>query len=391
MAGRRTEAHVQILVIGAGIGGLAATRALTADGHTVTAFERAPELRTSGAALTLWSNGTGVLSALGVPVDGLGAPVDVLEQRGWDGRTLLRIDVARAAAAYGHPNLSMPRRSLVRRLAQGLPETAVAFDKACTGVGEDADGVHATFADGTTARGDLVIGADGHHSVVRTHVLGSAPARASGWATWQGLSTVDIDVTAARHGLMVLGPEGMCGLLPAGDGLLQWWFDMPWPQGTPPPRTPLAMLRERFGHWASPVDAVLAHVRDEETEFFVHHRHPVPRVWSAGRATVLGDAAHTMPPTVAQGGNQALEDAWALARALREEPTDVRRAFERYERARSRRAALTARVAGAETANKYRPALSRLVPDALVSRVYTRWLRMVSTYLSETPRRPTAG
>ncbi|MFI6317139.1 FAD-dependent oxidoreductase [Nonomuraea sp. NPDC050556] len=362
---------MKILIIGAGIGGLAAARALGADGHEVVVFERADKLRTEGAALTLWSNGTGVLSALGVPTEGLGAPVDVLEQHSWDGKVLLRVDLAHAVRAYGHPHLSTPRRDLIQRLAVGVP---VAFSRTFTGFDQDEHGVRAHFADGTTESCDLLVGADGYRSAVRGQAWGADPARPSGWSTWQGLSAVDIEITTSRRGLMILGPEGMVGLMPAGNGLLQWWFDLRWTHNPPP-------LRERFGHWASPVDQVLDQVRDEEMEFFPHYHFKVPKVWSSGRVTVLGDAAHTMPPTVAQGGNQALEDAWALARALREEPSDVRRALARYERARTRRAALTSRVASAEPANQYRPTLSRLAPDAFLGPIYTRWLRMVSTYL----------
>jgi FAD-dependent urate hydroxylase len=257
------------------------------------------------------------------------------------------------------------------------------FSKECTGISEDADGVRAEFADGTSYRADLVVGADGHRSVVRTHVWGSDPTRPSGWATWQGLSRIGLEVATSRTGLMILGPEGFCGLLPAGDGLVQWWFDLRWDGKQPLPDSPVAMLRKEFGHWAAPVDALLDAIDDADIEFFAHAKHKVPRVWSKGRATVLGDAAHTMPPTVAQGGNQALEDAWALARALRRQPGDLARALSEYERSRSRRAAFAARMAGSELTDKFMPTVSRLTPDALISRYYTRFLRKVSTFLAE--------
>ncbi|MGC0417417.1 2-polyprenyl-6-methoxyphenol hydroxylase-like FAD-dependent oxidoreductase [Embleya sp. AB8] len=153
--------------------------------------------------------------------------------------------------------------------------------------------------------------------MVRRHVWGTNPTTPTGWVTWQGLGPVDVDVVSARRGLMIVGPEGMCGLLPAADGLLQWWFDVRRSPAEPAPASPIAALRARFGHWATPVPEVLAAVTDADIEFFAHRRHRVPRSWSLGRTTLIGDAAHTMPPTVAQGGNQALEDAWTLARALR--------------------------------------------------------------------------
>jgi FAD-dependent urate hydroxylase len=93
-----------------------------------------------------------------------------------------------------------------------------------------------------------------------------------------------------------------------------------------------------------------------------------------------------MPPTRAQGANQALEDAWALARALRT-TADVPAALRAFERARSPRAALVARQAGREDYNRYGVLLTRLIPSALGSRYYTRWLGQISDYLTAEPQR----
>ncbi|MFD0633432.1 FAD-dependent oxidoreductase [Catenulispora yoronensis] len=233
------------------------------------------------------------------------------------------------------------------------------------------------------------MGADGHRSAVRAHVRahlpGADPTRPTGWATFQGLTPVDIPTTHSRRGLMVIGREGMCGLLPAGGGLLQWWFDLRWDPEAPQPASAVALLKERFGHWASPVVETLAAADDADIEYFSHRRQKVSRGWSRGPVTVLGDAAHTMPPTVAQGANQALEDAWALARALRRHPSDVAAALADYERSRFKGARLTARVAGSELTDKYLPTPSLLTPNGLVTRMYTRWLRSVSTILSADP------
>lgn len=378
---------MKVLISGAGIGGLAVARALIADGHEVTVFEQAAELRHGGAAVTLWSNGTGVLSALGVRLDSAGAPIDVLETRDHRGRVLVSVDVAQAAARYGHPHVCLPRDRLLSLLAADLPPGMIAFGRAArSSESAVAEGtaVRVTFADGGSAGGDLLIAADGRGSALRDQLWGGDPGQPTGWATWQGLSPLPVDITASRRSVLFVGKPGTCGLMPAGDGLLQWWFDLRWAPGTPPPAKPLALLRARFGDWAPPVRDVLAAVTDEETGFFPHYRHRVPRTWGSGPVTVIGDAAHSMPPTRAQGANQALEDAWALTAALRaaaKEGTSADAALRAFERARSRKVSVVSRQAGTEDYNRYGAVASRLVPGLLATRYYTRWLRQISTYL----------
>ncbi|NVI90541.1 NAD(P)/FAD-dependent oxidoreductase [Actinomadura sp. BRA 177] len=372
---------MRVLIIGAGVGGLAAAVALRADGHEVTVAEEAAALRTGGAAVTLWSNGTGILRDLGVSLDGVGAPIDVLEQRDADGRRLVSVDVARAARVHGHPHVCLPRRRLLERLMDALPDGVVEFGRACTGVSQEGGTVRAGFADGSVGEADLVVGADGRRSVVRDQLWGGDPAEPTGWGTWQGLGPVPIDVVSSRVGLMIAGKGGSCGLMPAGEGLLQWWFDMPWSPDEPPLAEPLAEIRRRFGHWCTPVPEVLAAVREADVELFPHYRHRVPRKWGAGRVTLAGDSAHSMPPTRAQGANQALEDAWALAAVLRAKPDDVPAALREYERKRSRKAGIVARHAGREDINRLPSFVSRLAPDGLTGVYYTRWLAQISDFL----------
>ena len=371
---------MRVLIVGAGVGGLAAARVLGADGHDVSVFEQAAALRDGGAAVTLWSNGTGILGELGVSLDGVGGHIDVLEQRDYRGRVLASVDVARSATHYGQSNICLPRRRLLERLAEGLPPAVVRYGRDCTAATRDGAGVRVDFADGGRETGDLLIGADGRGSVIRDVLWGRDPAEPSGWATWQGVTAIESEVTASRRGVMFVGPAGLCGLMPAGEGLLQWWFDQRWTPETPEPASAIAALRERFGGWPAPVRQVLDAVGDDDVGFFPHFRHAVPPTWGTGLMTLIGDAAHSMPPTRAQGANQALEDAWALAASLRQ-GGDVAGALRRYERARAPKAGLVSRQSGREDTNEYRPWMVRLLPDALVARYYTRWLGQISNYL----------
>jgi FAD-dependent urate hydroxylase len=217
--------------------------------------------------------------------------------------------------------------------------------------------------------------------VIRDALWGCDPAVSSGWATWQGVTAIPLDITSSRRGVMYVGPAGLCGLMPAGEGLLQWWFDQRWTPDTPAPESVTALLRERFGDWAEPVHEVLESASDDDAGFFPHYRHPLPQTWGSGLITLVGDAAHSFPPTRAQGANQALEDAWALAVALRQRGDDVADVLRTYERARTAKVRLVAKQSGKEDTNEYRPWMVRLMPGGLISRYYIRWLGQISNYL----------
>ncbi len=166
---------MKVLVIGAGISGLGTAQALSSDGHEITVIEKRKALRTAGAALTLWSNGTGFLAELGVSLDGVGAPIDCMQQRGSGRRAFAADRCLQGRRQIRTPAHHPARRRPLERLFDGLPGEMISFGKACTRVGQRDDQISVEFADGTSAYGDLLIGADGRHSAVRDHLWARIP------------------------------------------------------------------------------------------------------------------------------------------------------------------------------------------------------------------------
>ncbi|MDP4511170.1 FAD-dependent oxidoreductase [Nonomuraea turcica] len=333
---------MRVLVVGAGISGLAAARGLIAAGHEVVVLEQAQELRLGGGAITLWCNGTAILADLGVGLDGVGQRLTTLCLRTARGRRVLEFDLEALAQRFGSAARVIPRGSLITLLESGLPEGTVRFGARVGELHADGDGVRVRTETGQEFSGDFLVGADGVHSRVRALVLGGGQAALTGAAVWQGLTPAPFDPGSTTT--LMVGRQGDFGYMGAGDGLMQWFFDVPWSPGPPPEDKPLEMLRRRFAGWGAPVEQMLASLGDGDAEVFPHTRHQVPRRWGDGRCVLLGDAAHGMPPVMAHGTNQALEDVATLVECLGAVP-DPRAVVGVYSSRRRRRAALASTVA----------------------------------------------
>src|SRR6267378_3199873 len=181
----------RVLVVGGGIGGLAAALALKRVGVRASVFERAPEIREVGAGLTLWSNAVKALRQLGV-ADKILALGSILERNKTitpEGKVLNEQDVTDVAQEAGAPCVLAHRADLQRTLLEALPAEEVHPGHACVGVDATADGVVARFANGREERGDLLVGADGIRSVVREHVLGKSEPVYAGYTCWRGMAS----------------------------------------------------------------------------------------------------------------------------------------------------------------------------------------------------------
>jgi FAD-dependent urate hydroxylase len=375
----------RILIVGAGVGGISAARGLLRDGHDVTVFDQRPDVRAGGGAVTIWSNGAAVLEQLGVDMDGAGQPLSAVRVLTAKGRPLATLDVTAMVNRLGAPVRMVPRRILLERLLEGFPTDRIRCNTRAVGIVSTHHGVRVEFADGSAVDGDVLIGADGLHSMVRD-VIGARPAEPTGWCSWQGLIALpkiaDQDVA-----LMMIGKHGNLGMWPAGGSNLQWWFDLPWSSDFVRPERPIDVIRSHFAGWSDVVDRVLATLTDDDLTQspFPHFRHPIPRA-GRGVLTLLGDAAHTMPPTLAQGTNQALLDTMVLCKALSDfhgrasrSNGDLSGALRWYENTRRRKVkavswVTTQQVSRSETV--LRPAA--MIPDRFMTWALTTFLRWVS-------------
>ncbi|MGW1818940.1 FAD-dependent monooxygenase [Streptomyces sp. NPDC002125] len=304
------------VVIGSGIGGLTAAAALHRSGWQVTVLERAPSLEPVGAGISLAPNAQRALDVIGLgdAVRSLAAWQGDGGMRTPSGRWLARTDSAAAAARFKGPLVLLRRSALIELLRDRLPESAVRTGAPARLVDPGrAGGARAVV--GTPSgdiEADLVVGADGIGSAVRTALFPGHPGPSySGFTTWRVLAP-PLGRAFASH--ETWGRAALWGSHPLKDGWIYSYAAASAPAGARAADDEKAELLRRFGDWHDPVPAVIDAV--EPGQVLRHDVHqmtdPLP-AFHAGRTVLLGDAAHAMAPTLGQGGNQAIEDAVVLA------------------------------------------------------------------------------
>lgn len=341
------------LVIGGGIGGLAAGHALSRAGIDVTVFERAAALEhvQVGGAIHVWHNGMRGLERLGLAdavaaLGGRDSAVERAEIRSSGGRLLTAWSVSEVERDVGAPTVGVTRPALLGVLAGGLDEGVLATGRECIGYEQDDDGVVARFADGGEERGDVLIGADGLRSTVRRAMLGPEELRFARYASWQALVAHRDEATPPGLFRAVWGPGARFLFYRVGSEMLYWeGIFATSAGGADPPGGRREAVLERFRGWHHPVESIIEATGEEAiARGDVYDRPPASR-WGEGRVTLLGDAVHPMTNAVGQGANQTIEDAVVIGDCLRGAEEDPRAALREYERRRAKRADGTARLA----------------------------------------------
>jgi salicylate hydroxylase len=326
---------LRVAIVGAGIGGLSAAIALRAKGFAVEVFDQVGELSAIGAGVSLGGNGMRVLDALGLGRAVRKASANLQKISFHHGRTG---EIAYEHPMgdwydkqYGGPFLGIHRADFHRVLLDAYGKSPV-LSRRLVSLEEVPRGVVLSFADGTTAEADVVVGADGLRSVVRGHVNGAEEAIFSGMSCYRGLVPVERVPGGSQFGLtFFLGPNQHLVAYPVRGGELinfvAYVPDPSWSVESWSFRSSPAEAAAAFEGWTPVVTTMLSHA-EEVGRWALYDREPLRR-WSTGRVTLLGDAAHPMLPHAGQGSNQALEDAAALAFCLPD--------LERYEQARKAR------------------------------------------------------
>ena len=334
----------RVVIVGGGIGGLFAAKALVAHGVDVSLYEQAPALGEVGAGVFLTPNSVRHLErvGLGPAVEKCGARVGTKSHYfRHDGSPIAPVQVTDSSG--WNATFGMHRADLVAFLAAALPAGVVHCGHQATGFEQVGDVARVQFAGGASAEGDVVVGADGIHSALRPYVFPPSTPVFHGtisyrglvsreclpdwptdcWQMWAGPSKHFL-VFPVRHGQMI----NYVGFVPADEEMKESWSAAGDPE----------VLRGEFEGWDARIGSVLKQV-DKTFRWALYDREPLP-TWTKGRLTLLGDAAHPMLPHLGQGANQSIEDGMALATILgRADNAAVPAALLAYERLRRERVA----------------------------------------------------
>lgn len=342
---------MKVIVVGAGIGGSALALSLQRLGIDHVLLEQAPEFGEVGAGIQLSPNGVRVLESLGL-ADALAefcTEPDFHKYSVWDtGETILRTPLMpRVRDTYGHAYYHAYRPDLIRALTEGLEDARLQLNTKVVAVGQDENVAWAECHDGSSSfrvEGDVLIGADGIHSLVREQVFKPDPPRPSGYVTWRGvvdsaaISGLDIPVSA----YVDMGPRLSFVYYYVAGGRRMNWLALgrandekreSWSQTTSKEEVIAA-----FDGWYERPKRMIG-ATDQLFVTALFDRNPLDS-WVAGRIAVMGDAAHAMLPYHAQGAVQSIEDAWVLARSLEQGASDIPAALERFQELRYERANL---------------------------------------------------
>jgi FAD-dependent urate hydroxylase len=335
--------NLKVIIIGAGMGGLTAGVALRQIGYEVEIYDRVKELRPAGAAISLWSNGVKVLNRLGLgkEIASVGGQMDRMAYYSSSGEKLTDFSLQPLIDGVGQRPYPVARTDLQQLLLNAFGAENVQLNSKCVGVEQDANSVTAIFEDGRKATGDVLVAADGTHSIIRKYILGQAiERRYVGYVNWNGLVPASEDLAPKNSWDIYVGEHKRASMMPVGGDRFYFFLDVPLPKGTvSQPETYREELTSFFKGWAAPVQRLIQRLDPTKTNRVEIHDIEPLQTLVRDRVALLGDAGHGTAPDLGQGGCQAMEDALVLATYLQTTTLGVEDALKRYEAARKDRVA----------------------------------------------------
>ena len=347
---------MRIIVTGAGIGGAALALALEQMGMDYLVLEQAPALTEVGAGIQLSPNGVRILEWLGLADDlaRFGVQPGGHQLKDWrSGETVLETPLyPLVEQTFGARYYHAHRADLIDTLARRLNPERLRLNAKVVSVGQNDGKVNVRLEDGASESGDVLIGADGIHSLVRNQVFNPEAPRPSGYVAWRGMVPAEraAHLRIERQSVAVMGPRlsivfyyvsggekiNWVAIGAGGDALRESWSQT----------ASKSDVQKSFEGWYSHAKG-LVDLTDELFVTALHDREPLP-AWVDGRIALMGDAAHAMLPYHAQGAVQSIEDAWVLARCLqlgRDDPAAALRKYESLRKDRAQRLQLHSRNA----------------------------------------------
>lgn len=328
------------ILIGGGIGGLCAAIGLRQAGWQVAVYEKAGMLGDVGAGLVLWANAIRALRALGLADAAVaaGSKIQRGQIRASRGKVLVDYAAGELEQIFGEASIAIHRAALHQVLLSALPAECLHLGAVCTGFEQDPAGVTARFEDGSSARADLLVGADGIRSVIRRQLFPQRSLRCAGYIAWRGVVLTSDEVALGVSG-ETMGRGARFGSLRLDGERIYWYATQNHAPGlilTPIERK--AFLLKILAGWHHPVEHLIQSTAPEDIlQNDIYDLEP-SRSWGEGRVTLLGDAIHATTPNMGQGACMAVESAVLLKRCL-ESAAEVPASLRAYERGRMARTA----------------------------------------------------